>query len=185
MGALSESMGYQFFSVDVLRTFQPDSAKSSLSLDNWTILRTKQQGDLKQFLVEFGFRHLSDWALLNRVRSHQLVQLSMIDRALVDVFYQVYRRDRRQRSGRQRCIDPSTDQLHEITTNLQVSHDLVFTASELMQALKGVAVQLRQYDIWAQRLPLEVYFHDRLPPTPNIMNELTLAVRLSLMVRAS
>jgi hypothetical protein len=157
MGALSESSGYQFFSVDVLRTFQSNSAESSLSLDNWTILRTKQQGDLKQFLAEFGFRHLSDWALLNRVRSHQLVQLSTIDRALVDIFHQVYRRDRRQRSGRQRCVDPSSHQLHEMITDLQVSHNLVFTASELMQTLKGVAVQLRQYDIWAHRLPLEVH----------------------------
>lgn len=50
---------YQFFSVEVLRTFK--AAQSSLSLDNWAYLRTKQNAELKQFLAEFGFRHLSDW----------------------------------------------------------------------------------------------------------------------------
>ncbi|KAM3096690.1 hypothetical protein ACKFKG_10575 [Phormidesmis sp. 146-35] len=146
---------YQFFSVDVLRTFNSDG-QSSLSLDNWAFLRTKQNTELKQFLAEFGFQHLSDWALLNRARPHQLERLSEHDRSLVEVFHQVYRRDRRkQATGVKRCPDPSIEQLQEMIAMLQSV--VIFTTSELMQTLKRVAVQLRQYDIWSHRVPLEVH----------------------------
>ncbi|NJP10962.1 MAG: hypothetical protein HC866_17005 [Leptolyngbyaceae cyanobacterium RU_5_1] len=147
---------YRFFSVEVLRTFRFE-AQSSLSLENWTYLRTKQNAELKQFLAEFGFQHLSDWALLNRARPHQLERLSERDRQLVNVFHGVYRRDRRrQATGVKRCPDPTTEQLQEMLTDLQQRNVTIFTASELMQALKLVAVQLRQYDIWSHRVPLEV-----------------------------
>lgn len=150
---------YQFFSVDVLRTFKPDraGAPSRLSLDNWTVLRTKQHAELKQFLAEFGFKHLSDWALLNRARPHQLERLSARDRALVEVFHSVYRRDRRrQMVGSKRCPDPSNEQLQEMLTNLSAKSVMIAAAGELMSDLKRVAVELRQCDIWSQRVPLEV-----------------------------
>jgi hypothetical protein len=151
-----QTTAYQFFSVDVLRTFKTD-AQSSLSLDNWTYLRTKQNAELKQFLAEFGFKHLSDWALLNRVKPHQRSRLSERDRHLVDVFHQVYRRDRRQQpAGAKRCPDPSIEQLQEMTVGLQAQGVTISTPSELMSALKHVAAQLRQYDIWSHRVPLEV-----------------------------
>jgi DNA-directed RNA polymerase specialized sigma24 family protein len=151
---------YPFFSVEVLRTFKPE-AQSSLSLDNWTFLRTKQNAELKQFLAEFGFQHLSDWALLNRARPHQLERLSERDRHLVNVFHKVYRRDRRQqKAGSKRCPDPSNEQLQEMLAELQQQNVAIFTASELMPALKQVAVQLRQYDIWSHRVPLEVHDSD-------------------------
>lgn len=147
---------YQFFAVDVLRTFKFE-AQSSLSLDNWTFLRTKQNAELKQFLAEFGFQHLSDWALLNRARPYQLEQLSKRDRDLVNIFHAVYRRDRRQQQmGRKRCSDPSTEQLQEMITHLQTKNVVISSENELMSALKLVAKQLRQYDIWAYRVPLEV-----------------------------
>ena len=148
---------YQYFSVEVLRTFKPNRAESRLSLDNWTVLRTKQHTELKQFLAEFGFKHLSDWALLNRARPHQLERLSARDRILVEVFHGVYRRDRRrQPGGSQRCPDPANAQLQEMLTNLQAKNVAIATADELMSDLKRLAVQLRQYDIWSQRVPLEV-----------------------------
>ena len=151
---------YQFFSVEVLRTFKSE-AQSSLSLDNWTYLRTKQNVELKRFLAEFGFQHLSDWALLNRARPHQLERLSERDRHLVEVFHEVYRRDRRQQAvGVKRCPDPTTEQLQEMMTHLQQRNAMISTASELMQALKLVAVQLREYDIWSSRVPLEVQDSD-------------------------
>jgi hypothetical protein len=153
-----QPMAYQVFSVDVLRTFK--AAESSLSLDNWTFLRTKQHTELKQFLAEFGFQHLSDWALLNRARPHQLERLSERDRHLVNVFHQVYRRDRRQQAaGMKRCPDPSSEQLQEMMAGLQ-QQAVLLTASELLPALKRVAAQLRQYDLWSHRVPLEVHDAD-------------------------
>jgi hypothetical protein len=150
---------YAFFSVEVLRTFKSEA--QSMSLDNWTYLRTKQNAELKQFLAEFGFQHLSDWALLNRVRPHQLERLSERDRHLVEVFHGVYRRDRRkQATGMKRCPDPTTEQLQEMMTGLQVRGVAISAVGELMSALKRVAIQLRQYDIWLHRVPLEVYDSD-------------------------
>lgn len=43
-----------------------------MSLDNWTYLQTKQNKELKNFLSEFGFKLLSDWALLNRARAREM-----------------------------------------------------------------------------------------------------------------
>jgi hypothetical protein len=150
---------YPVFAVEVLRTFKSDKSgsQSRLSLDNWTHLITKQNTELRQFLAEFGFQHLSDWALLNRVRPHQLEQLSDRDRDLVAVFHQVYRRDRRQQmAGGQRCPDPSISQLEEMMTALQARNRAMTTVGDLIPALKQVAVQLRQYDIWSHRVPLEI-----------------------------
>jgi hypothetical protein len=45
-------------------------------------------------------------------------------------------------------------------TDLQQRNVMTSTASELMQALKLVAVELREYDIWSNRLPLEVHDSD-------------------------
>lgn len=152
----TQRLGYQFFSVEVLRTFKAE-AQSSLSLDNWTYLRTKQNAELKKFLAEFGFQHLSDWALLNRARPRQLERLADRDRHLVAVFHGVYRRDRRQQpAGAKRCPDPSIEQLEEMMALLQARGVIISAASELRSALKGAARQLRQYDIWSHRVPLEV-----------------------------
>ena len=97
-----------------------------------------------------GYRHLSDWALLNRVRRIQLERLSERDRHLVEVFHAVYRRDRlQQRSkGAKKCPDPSTVQLQEMLTRLQFANVTINTTVELMKELKQVAILLRQYDIW-------------------------------------
>jgi hypothetical protein len=153
---LPKKSSYQFFSVEVLRTFKAE-AQSSLSLDNWTYLRTKQNAELKKFLAEFGFQHLSDWALLNRARPRQLERLAERDRHLVEVFHGVYRRDRRkQPAGAKRCPDPSIEQLEEMMALLQARGVIISAASELRSALKGAARQLRQYDIWSHRVPLEV-----------------------------
>jgi hypothetical protein len=151
---------YPVFSVEVLRTFKLET-QSNLSLDNWAFLRTKQNAELRQFLAEFGFQHLSDWALLNRARSHQLERLSEHDRDLVEVFHRVYRRDRRRQiASSKRCPDPSIEQLQEMIINLQAKNVTISTVGELLPALKQVALQLRSYDIWAQRVPLEVHDAD-------------------------
>ena len=147
---------YQFFTVKVLQTYDADS-QSRMSLDNWAYLQTKQHPEIKNFLSEFGFKHLSDWALLNRARPKQIERLTERDRYLVEVYHSVYRRDRvRQRPGAKRCPDPSTVQLEEMLAYLQGKNVTVTTTAKLLAELKQVALQLRQYDVWSNRKPLEI-----------------------------
>lgn len=152
----TQQTAYKFFTVEVLRTFKPSD--KSMSLDNWAYLQTKQNPELKNFLSEFGFQHLSDWALMNRARSKQLERLYQRDRHLVEVFHAVYRRDRQQQRqiGATRCPDPSIAQLQEMLIRLQERGVIINTPVELLLALKQVATQLRQYDIWSYREPLEI-----------------------------
>lgn len=152
---------YKFFTVEVLRTFNPD-CQSSMSLDNWAYLQTKQNQELKDFLSEFGFKHLSDWAILNRARLKQLDRLSQRDRHIVEIFHAVYRRDRVQQrqKGARKCPDPSTAQLQEMLTCLQERGVIINTAIELMKDLKTITIQLRQYDIWSYREPLDIFDPD-------------------------
>ena len=148
---------YKFFSVKILGTYNPDD-QSRMSLDNWAYLQTKQNKELKNFLSEFGFKLLSDWALLNRARVKQLESLSKRDRNLVEVFHEVYRRDRRKErhQGVGRCPDPNGYQLREMLDYLQQREIVINSTVELMKELKQVVTQLRQYDIWSCRAPLEI-----------------------------
>ena len=153
----AKTTAYQFFTVKVLQTFNADS-HSRMSLDNWAYLQTKQNPEIKKFLSEFGFKHLSDWALLNRARPKQIERLAERDRHLVEVYHAVYRRDRVQqrRLGAKRCPDPSNVQLQEMLTCLQARNVKLNTTTQLLKELQQVAVQLRQYDIWSNREPLEI-----------------------------
>ena len=143
------------FTVEVLRTFKANSP-ASMSLENWTFLKTKQCPELINFLAEFGFQNHSDWSLLNRTRPKQLEQLAERDRLLVEAFHRVYRRDRRQQSGVGKCLDPNVAQLTEMRLWLENQGLVIPTSSDILKALKQVAQQLRQHDIWSYRTPLEV-----------------------------
>jgi hypothetical protein len=147
---------FKFFTIEVLRTYNADA--SSMSLDNWAYLQTKQNTELKDFLSEFGFQHFSDWALMNRVRPKQIERLSVRDRHLVEVFHSVYRRDRQnhRQVGAKRCPDPNSAQLQEMLKSLQQRGVVINTPIELTKELKYVVSQLRQYDIWSYREPLEI-----------------------------
>ncbi len=149
---------YKFFSVTVLQTFNAD-LQCRMSLDNWTYLQTKQNPELKKFLSEFGFKHLSDWALLNRTRNKQLQRLTAQECCTVEAFHAVYRRDRQQQKNRgaKKCPDPTNDQLQEMLTYLQQREFWIDTPLQLMKELKQIAVQLRKYDIWSSRESLDMY----------------------------
>ena len=155
----TETTAYQFFTVKVLHSYDYDS-QSRMSLDNWAFLQTKQNPELKNFLSEFGFKALSDWALLNRARPKQLEHpsWSIRDRHLVEVFHSVYRQDRRQQRQKiaKRCPEPTEEQLKKMLDCLQSRKVVINNTAEVMRALKQVAIQLRQYDIWSYREPLEV-----------------------------
>jgi hypothetical protein len=149
---------YTIFSVKVLQTFKPQ-LPSSMSLKNWAYLQTKQNPEIKQFLFEFGFQLVSDWALLNRVKPEQYERLSQREQYLVTAFHAVYRRDRRQQQKRSlRCRHPSHQQLLEMMNYLLQEQGISYTAAkQLLSDLKRVASQLRQYDFWCSREPLDVY----------------------------
>lgn len=153
----TQTSSYNFFSVKILGTYNFESS-SRMSLENWTYLQTKQNRELKKFLSEFGFKLLSDWALLNRVRAKQLENLVERDRHLITVFHEVYRRDRRQQihTKIKRCPDPNETQLREMLTSLSQKGITIKTTNSMLQELKQVATQLRQYDIWNSRVPLEI-----------------------------
>ena len=163
----ARTSAYKFFSVKVLQSYKANS-QSSMSLDNWVYLQTKQNPELKDFLSEFGFQNLSDWALLNRVRRQHLQRLSGRDRTVVEIFHTVYRRDRPQQrlAGVRKCPDPSTAQLQEMLNSLQERGVIINTTVELIKELKQVATQLRQYDIWSYREPLDIYDPDTGNYTP-------------------
>lgn len=149
---------YSLFTLEILRTYKPNSS-TSMSLDNWAYLQTKQNKELKNFLSEFGFKHLSDWALLNKARPKQLERLLARDRHLMTAFHSVYRRDRLKlrQKGIKKCPDPSEAQLQEMRDRLQEQKIAFNSTGELLKAIKQVATQLRQYDIWSYREPLETY----------------------------
>lgn len=157
----AKTTAYKFFPVRILQTFNADS-ESSMSLDNWAYLQTKQNPELKDFLSEFGFKHLSDWALLNRVRPKQLESLSKRDRLLVEVFHAVYRRDRLQQNSKKakKCPDPSSTQLQEMLNGLRKRDVIINSTVELMNELKQIVTQLRHYDIWSYRESLEIHDPD-------------------------
>lgn len=149
---------YKLFTMTVLQTFNP-KLQSRMSLENWAHLQTKQNYELKKFLSEFGFNHLSDWALLNRVRNKQLKRLSVRERHIVGAFHSVYRRDRQQNHLKvaKKCPDPTNYQLQEMLIYLQRHSCKIQTPVQLIKELKQIVLQLRSYDIWASRESLDIY----------------------------
>jgi hypothetical protein len=144
--AQANPTSYQYFTVKVLQTFK-DELRSRMSLDNWAYLQTKQNPELKDFLSEYGFKHLSDWALLNRTRTKQLEKLSIRDRSLVKVFHGVYRRDRTQnrkastKFSLKCCPDPSNNQLEEMLKLLREYDITISSTGKLIESLKNIATQ--------------------------------------------
>ena len=146
---------FKLFSVEVLRSYRTQ-ASGGMSLENWTFLRTKQQPELKSFLSEFGFQPFSDWTLINRIQINQKARLSAEESQLVDVFHQVYRRDRRASGKFTRCQTPSHAQLIEMSHLLEEANIAYSSPSEMLSRLKQIAQRLRDFDIWKAREPLEI-----------------------------
>ncbi len=163
----TKTTNYKFFTVEILRTFKHNSS-TRMSLENWTYLQTRQNPELKNFLSEFGFKALSDWALLNRAKPKQLERLSERSRTSVEIFHAVYRRDRlgQRQAGVRKCPDPSSAQLQEMLTLLQERKVIINSPVELIKELKQVATELRKYDIWSYRESLDIYDPDTGSYTP-------------------
>ena len=143
---------YPLFTVEILRTYNP-RMKSPMSLENWAYWQTKRQPQVKNFLAEFGFKHLSDWALLNRIKVRQLEALLPRERCLVNAYHAVYRRDRIQQPHQKakKCPKPSETQLKEMLGILKEQEIRLQNPQQLLEQLQQIANSLRQYEVWSHR----------------------------------
>ncbi|UBF29802.1 hypothetical protein K9N68_36875 (plasmid) [Kovacikia minuta CCNUW1] len=136
------------FSVEILNSF---SAEYQSNLARWVDLRVRRNSELNQFLLECGLRISSDWAFLNRANPKEFTG---IDRALLEVFHLVYRRDRpqqHQQGMRQKCADPTNAQLQAMIHALRERQVLMHSAHSLLSQLQQLAYRLRREDIWGAR----------------------------------
>ncbi|MBE9215092.1 hypothetical protein IQ247_20900 [Plectonema cf. radiosum LEGE 06105] len=151
----------EFFSVDILRRFNPNLGHKE-SLDNWTTRLTRQNENIKSFLWEFGLATPSDWGLLCKLGSRSLSQLlPMEDQEIIKAFQTVYQRDRLKNQEKGRCLEPTPDQLQEILDLLQ-QINLNFSAQQLIVRLKYIAEILRQDWLYrktgyTKTVPTEIY----------------------------
>lgn len=147
---------FQIFAVEILQTFRSE-VQSGMSLDSWARLQTRRAPNLINFLSEYGFKALSDWALLNRVGTTQLTWLSDADRLLVEAFHQIYRRDRCQRAQRSKCANPTPSQLQRMQQYMRGQDLVIEDPQQLISDLQRIATQLRSYEVWNSRIELDKY----------------------------
>ncbi|KAB8329952.1 hypothetical protein SD80_032545 [Scytonema tolypothrichoides VB-61278] len=155
--------GGEFFSVDILRKFNPNLG-SNESLDNWTTRLTRQNEEIKSFLWEFGLATPSNWGLLCKSIPRSLSGLlSTEDYEIVKVFKKVYQRDRLKTHQKGRCSEPTPSQLQEMLYLLQ-QKNLIISQNTLIYHLKCIAEILRQDWLYkktgsTKTVPMEVYDH--------------------------
>ncbi|NMF66623.1 hypothetical protein DP113_25375 [Brasilonema octagenarum UFV-E1] len=153
--------GGKFFSVDILRSFNPNLG-SNESLDNWIHRLTRQNEEIKSFLWEFGLATPSDWGLLCKSVTRSLSGLlSTEDYEIVKAFKTVYQRDRLKKRQKGRCSEPTPSQLQEMLYLLQ-QKNLIISQNTLIYHLKHIAESLRQDWLYkktgsTKTVPMEVY----------------------------
>jgi hypothetical protein len=146
----SQQASYQPFAARILQTFNPEQS----SLSTWTTMLTRQQDDLKNFLLECGVFLQSDWSILNEKEPEELQWIlshiyglpnTEIEHAcvLLSSYHSVYRSQRRQKGARGRCTPPTEEQLNEICNKAALS----YSSKEVMKHLLNIAGYLRQYHV--------------------------------------
>jgi hypothetical protein len=130
--------GGEFFSVDILRKFNPNLG-SNESLDNWTTRLTRQNENIKSFLWGFGLATPSDWGLLCKSIPRSLSRLLLTrDYEIVKAFQTVYQRDRLKTRQKGRCSEPTPSQLQEMLHLLQ-QKNIILAEKDLIYHLKRIA----------------------------------------------
>lgn len=153
--------GGEFFSVEILRKFNP-SLSSNESLDNWTTRLTRQNENIRLFLWEYGLATPSDWGLLCRNIPRTLeARLQIGDGEIIRVFHAVYRRDRCNLNQKGLCTEPTPNQLQEMLGFLR-QKDIILSPKELISHLKRIAEVSRQDWLYRKTgshktIPTEVY----------------------------
>ncbi|MEH2166790.1 MAG: hypothetical protein V7K41_08985 [Nostoc sp.] len=153
--------GGEFFSVDILRRFNPNLG-SKESLDNWTTRLTRQNQEIKSFLWEFGLATPSDWGLLCKSVPRSLSGLLLTeDYEILKAFQTVYQADRLKTCKKGRCSEPTPSQLQEMLHLLQ-HININFSPKKLIYHFKRIAEILRQDWLYrktgsTKTVPTEVY----------------------------
>lgn len=133
----------EFFSVNILRKFNPDSSNSE-SLDSWITRLTRQNKNIKSFLWDFGLGTPSDWKLLSKSTPRFLSALfSIEDQEILRAFQTVYQRDRLLTNQKGRCLEPTVNQLQEMLRMLTLIN-YNGSQEQLVARLKYIAEILRQ-----------------------------------------
>ncbi|MEM7727005.1 MAG: hypothetical protein AAF208_11640 [Cyanobacteria bacterium P01_A01_bin.45] len=159
-GSLEPINEYQCLSREILETF--DSQKSNLN--SWTSRKVRQNRELSKFLLEQGVYIITDWAILNDTKPHQLPKILgeyhslntfEIERLqiLLTAYHKVYRKDRlqkRTKASSGKCNPPNKEQLKRISRLIANTEKQKFTRlsnDELLEQLQTLATYLRQYRI--------------------------------------
>lgn len=148
-----KKMQYRLFNLEILAQYDVTKSKGK-SLLNWAYYVTLYHKEIKKVLRQVGFKRLSDWALLNRVRKSQLEQLSERSCQIIDVFQLVYRRDRlkeRQEATFRRikkCPEPTIKQLSEMHSELEQRGLYISSSARLLKELQKIAQELQEIDLW-------------------------------------
>jgi len=145
----SDPSAYKPFTVEVLEAYDP-FRNGKVSLAKLVERKVRQSKALTQFLLEHRILLRSDWALLNRA---PLSELSSFDAAIVKVFHDVYRHDRRLDHASKtdgKCPDPTPEQLLRMI-NLLRSRGIEMTSeTTLWEHLIRIASILREREILRQ-----------------------------------
>jgi hypothetical protein len=138
----SQSSQYKFFTVEILQSYDHNH-ESRKSLSSWTYLKTQQNQDIKNFLLELGFKSLTDWSILNRTR---VSQVPVDQRLYLQAYHDVYRSDRlNQKPGKtsKKCPDPSDQQLEEMHKILIKRGVKSESPAAVLTKLKMIAQEIR------------------------------------------
>ncbi|MGI0494684.1 hypothetical protein ACN4EG_23100 [Alkalinema pantanalense CENA528] len=149
-----ENSPYKPLAIAILERFRTESG----SLHNWIVRLVRQHPALQQFLLNQGLHLITPWAILNDTSPDSLerilrefYQLSVpeIEFAviLLNSYHAVYLYDRQHQKGRRRCEDPTDLQLQRIAELIEKSIHQTFTPEKILDRLKKIADQLRQYRI--------------------------------------
>ena len=136
-----EPSPYPLLSVEILRTFDP----AIRGLAQWSGLLARQDRELTRTLwVEYGLLLETPWSRLNQVQGHQWKILSPQERHWVEVFHEVYRRDRREGGARGKCPTPTESQLQEMRDRLFLRGIIAHSSEEMLDQFKKIAQFIRE-----------------------------------------
>ncbi|MCF4967534.1 hypothetical protein [Nostoc sp. CMAA1605] len=184
-GSIQPSDDYQCSARKILQTFDPQQS----SLTTWTTTRVKHDAGLNKFLLECGVYLVSDWAILNDTRPHQIQRIFTefysltpheIQQAqqLLESYHAIYRTARLQQRAQGKggkCSVPTTQQLQQIATLLASKTGQNFKSEIVLTKLQQLADRLRQYRIYIRGGYLPTESLDNLLPnnyidTPKLLD---------------
>ena len=148
------------FAQEILHSFDPNQS----NLATWITRKVKQHSELNKFLLECGVYLISDWALMNDISPKQIEKIFShfynfsafeIQESfhLLSSYHAIYRAQRRQQrlSGvGKKCLPPTAAQLQQIAELIETKTGKKLSSKMLMNKLKNLADQLRQYRIYVK-----------------------------------